>query len=235
MTAMAGIAPERLLALWEHGRGRSPAECAAALLDAVPAAGVELDVGSRDVLLARLLQSMEGPLVWARAACPACGASLDVPVDVAAVAALPVHTPGEELTVEVDGTAVGFRLPTTDDLLALRGLPADAARELLLRRCLAVGADPGPVSGEVAAAVDAAMEVAAPAGAIDMLVACPGCATTTALALDVPLLLWAEVEARASVLVAEVHALAAAYGWTEPDVLALSRRRRAAYLELVGS
>jgi hypothetical protein len=219
----------------ERGRGRSPAECAATLLDAVPDAGVDLDVGSRDVLLARLLQSAAGPLVWARAACPTCGASLDLPVDVAAVAALPVHPPGEELLVEVDGRAVGFRLPTTDDLLALRGMPPDRARDLLLRRCLAIGHDPGPVSGPVAAAVDAAMEAAAPAGAIDMLVACPECATTTAVALDVSLLLWAEVEARAVVLVAEVHALAAAYGWTEPDVLALSPRRRAAYLELVGS
>lgn len=232
---MAGIAPDRLLALWERGRGRSPADCAAALLDAVPGAGVDLDVGSRDVLLARLLHGVAGPLVWARAACPTCEASLDLPVDVAAVAALPVHTPGEELTVEVDGSAVGFRLPTTDDLLALRGMPPDAARDLLLGRCLAAGNDPGPVSGPVAAAVDAAMEAAAPAGAIDMLVACPECGRTTGVALDVALLLWAEVEAQAAVLVAEVHALAAAYGWTEPDVLALSPRRRAAYLELVGS
>jgi hypothetical protein len=31
-----------------------------------------------------------------------------------------------------------------------------------------------------------------------------------------------------------VHTLAAAYGWTEPEVLALSEPRRAAYLRLVG-
>ena len=34
---------------------------------------------------------------------------------------------------------------------------------------------------------------------------------------------------------AEVHALAAAYGWTEAEVLALSAARRRAYLELVGA
>jgi hypothetical protein len=95
--------------------------------------------------------------------------------------------------------------------------------------------DTGPVSAAVAAGVDAAMEAAAPAGAIDLLVACPDCATTNAAALDVALLLWARVEERASLLMAQVHALAAAYGWTEPDVLALSPRRRAAYLELVES
>ena len=156
-------------------------------------------------------------------------------MDVAAVAALPVHEPGEVLSVEVDGAEVAFRLPTTGDLLALRDVAPDAARDLLLRRCLALPDGSGPVAEAVAAAVDAAMETAAPAGAIDLLVACPDCATSSAAALDVSLLLWAQVEARATVLMAQVHALAAAYGWTEPDVLALSPRRRAAYLELVES
>jgi hypothetical protein len=232
---MTGIAPDRLLALWERGRGRTPAEGAAALLGAVTDAGTDLDVGSRDVLLARLLAATAGPLVWARAVCSSCGAALDVPVDVAAVAALPVHAPGEGLTVEVDGTPVRFRLPTTGDLLALRNVAPEVARDRLLRRCLGLPDSAGPVPEAVAAAVDAAMETAAPAGAIDLVVACPDCATTTAAALDVPLLLWPEVEARATVLIEQVHALAAAYGWTEPDVLALSPRRRAAYLELVGS
>jgi hypothetical protein len=232
---MTGLAADPvLLALWERGRGATPVECAAALLDAVPGSGSDLDVGSRDVLLARVLAATGGPLVWARAACSACGTALDVPVDVAAVAALPVHPPGEVLSVEIDGTAVRFRLPTTDDLLALRGMAPDAARDQLLRRCL-VPDDAGPVSAAVAAGVDAAMEAAAPAGAIDLLVACPDCATTSAAALDVALLLWARVEERASLLMVQVHALATAYGWTEPDVLALSPRRRAAYLELVES
>jgi hypothetical protein len=232
---MTGLAADPvLLALWERGRGATPVECAAALLDAVPGSGSDLDVGSRDVLLARVLAATGGPLVWARAACSACGTALDVPVDVAAVAALPVHPPGVVLSVEIDGTAVRFRLPTTDDLLALRGMAPDAARDQLLRRCL-VPDDAGPVSAAVAAGVDAAMEAAAPAGAIDLLVACPDCATTSAAALDVAMLLWARVEARATLLMAQVHALATAYGWTEPDVLALSPRRRAAYLELVES
>jgi hypothetical protein len=229
----AGIAPDRLLVLWERGRGVTPAECAAALLDAVPGAGSDLDVGSRDILLARILAATAGPLVWARALCSTCGAALDVPVDVAAVAALPVHAPGEQLSIEVDGVTVRFRLPTTDDLLALRNVPPGVARDLLLRRCLAI--PDGPVPEAVAEAVDAAMEAAAPGGAIDLLVACPDCATTSTAALDVAALLWAEVEARATMLMAQVHALAAAYGWTEPDVLALSPRRRTAYLEMVQS
>jgi hypothetical protein len=35
-------------------------------------------------------------------------------------------------------------------------------------------------------------------------------------------------------LLAEVHSLARAYGWTESEILALSPQRRSTYLEMVG-
>jgi hypothetical protein len=54
-------------------------------------------------------------------------------------------------------------------------------------------------------------------------------------ALALPALVWAELQARATALLADVHVLASAYGWTEPQVLSLSPERRAAYLELIGS
>jgi hypothetical protein len=66
-------------------------------------------------------------------------------------------------------------------------------------------------------------------------VGCGECGALTAAALDVPALLWAEVEAQATRLLHDVHALARGYGWSEADVLALSPRRRAAYLELAGA
>jgi hypothetical protein len=43
------------------------------------------------------------------------------------------------------------------------------------------------------------------------------------------------VEVQAMRLVGDVHALARIYGWTEADVLAMSPRRRATYLELAGA
>jgi hypothetical protein len=47
-------------------------------------------------------------------------------------------------------------------------------------------------------------------------------------------LLWDDVQAYARGLLGQVHALARAYGWTEHEVLSLSPRRRAAYLEMTG-
>jgi hypothetical protein len=76
------------------------------------------------------------------------------------------------------------------------------------------------------------MEDVAPGGAVDLLVHCPECGHDSPTALDVPELLWAELEARAVAVLREVRALAVAYGWTEDAVLSLTPNRRAAYLAL---
>ena len=207
-----------------------------AAVQGVPAAeAAAFDVGTRDVLLAGLFPSVADEQIPACANCPGCGVVLDVPVDVAAVAALPVHEPGEWLSVLVDGIEVPFRLPTTADLIALGGRPLDRARPALLAACLGLErGQPAAPAPETVAAVEAAMEQAAPAGAVDLLVRCPDCELDSVLPLDIPALVWAEIEAEASALLRDVHALATSYGWTEADVLDLSPRRRAMYLALAG-
>lgn len=236
---MPALGPRELLALWEAGTTQDPVRRAVTLLAAArggtAAGAAAVDVGTRDVLLARLFRLVSGDQVPACADCPGCGAALEVPVDVAAVAALPVHEPGERLSVLVDGTEVSFRLPTTADLIALDGWPPDQARAALLAACLGAGRRTGTTPGtETVTAVETAMEQAAPAGAIDLLVRCPACGLDSPVPLDVPALLWAEIEVQAFALMRDVHALAAGYGWTEADVLDLSPRRRAIYLDLAG-
>ena len=225
------LGARELLAVWEQGSAQDPVRRALTMLVAVrggtAGAAADLDVGSRDVLLARLLLAIAGGTIPACADCPACGTTLDVPVDVAAVAALPVLEPGIRLTARSGGRKVTFRLPTTADLLSLRGGSYQQARAALLRRCLIDEAGPAAL-----AAAEEAMERAAPAGAVDLLVCCPDCGQTAALPLDIPALLWAEIQTRAALLLRDVHQLAASYGWSEADILALSPSRRATYLAL---
>lgn len=227
------LGPQATLAIWESGRCQDPLERAVTLLAGATGSSREdaahVDVGTRDVQLARLLASLTGDLVWACAPC-GCGEMLDVAVDVAAVAALPVHPPGTVLTAGTGPQPMTVRLPTTGDLQALVGLDPQRARRLLLARCVhPLNAD---LPAEIDALVDAALESASPAGAVEVLVRCAGCDVERETALDVPALLWAEVEARALALLEEVHVLAVAYGWTEPEVLALPAQRRATYLQL---
>jgi hypothetical protein len=235
---MPGLDPRHLLEIWEDGSVQGPVSRAVILLAAIRgeqvATAAEVDVGTRDVHLAKMLAEIAGTVVPAIADCGRCGALLDVPVDLTAICALPVHEPGEALTAAAGDRRVSFRLPTSRDLLALSGLPAAAARRALLARCL--GLTPGSLTGDHAGplgeAVEEAMEVAAPAGAVDLMVQCPGCGAGMSLPLDLPELLWAEIEAQVSEVLEDVHALAAAYGWTEADVLALTPMRRAAYLAM---
>jgi hypothetical protein len=63
--------------------------------------------------------------------------------------------------------------------------------------------------------------------------ACPACGKTFVADLDLGSFVWAELRTHARRLLREVDTLARAYGWTEAQVLALSDRRRTAYLELV--
>jgi hypothetical protein len=230
--------PAGLLAAWEGGARQAPLERALRLFSAAtgiaPDTAAGWDLGSRDRVLATLLEGSAGPVAAACLDCAGCGERLDVPVELAAVPRSPIREPGARLRTEVPGATVSFRLPTTEDVRAVHGLDPAEARWLLLERCLGPEA-PAVASEEAALAVEAAMERACPGGAVEVVVGCPGCGATTTAALDVAVLLWAEIEARAVALLRDVHALALAYGWTEPDVLALSPVRRAAYLEMAGA
>lgn len=240
---MRGLGPVALLATWERGIRDAASDRALTLLAAAagctPEEAAGWDVGSRDAVLATLLTDIAGATAWGCTACTGCGEQLDVPVDLMSMALSTVHRPGELLETETPGGLVSFRLPTTEDLRAVSDADPVQARHRLLARCTRWEAGPipdeaGPIPDDVAEAVDAAMEASSPTGAVELAVGCPHCGATTRAALDVALLLWAEVEARAVALLHDVHALAAAYGWTEPDVLALSPTRRAAYLEMAG-
>ncbi len=120
---------------------------------------------------------------------------------------------------------------------------AARARRALLARCLVsvhragqpVPADrlpvaelPEPVQRKLAEAA----EHADPAADVTLNVACPECGEATRAELDIASYLWAELDHWARDLLLDVHLLATAYGWSEPQILALSPLRRRYYLEL---
>ncbi|WP_413099299.1 hypothetical protein [Streptomyces sp. Inha503] len=121
--------------------------------------------------------------------------------------------------------------------------PAARARRALLARCIVsvhrsgrlITADrlpaaelPEPVQRRIAEAA----ERADPAADVTLNVACPECGEATRAELDIASYLWAELDHWARDLLLDVHLLATAYGWSEPQILALSPLRRRYYLEL---
>ncbi|WP_327190343.1 hypothetical protein [Streptomyces xinghaiensis] len=120
--------------------------------------------------------------------------------------------------------------------------PAAPARRMLLARCIVSAVRNGePVPGDrlpdalperVRRRIAEAAERADPAAEVTLHVTCPECGEATPAELDIASYLWTELDSWARDLLLDVHLLATAYGWSEPEILALSPLRRRYYLEL---
>jgi hypothetical protein len=247
--AVAPPSTSELLEAWERGlREPLATRClpllAAAGRGASPEHVARLPVGERDAWLLELHEWAFGSSMSGTARCPSCGADLELPVDaseIRAAAATAREPPGldGDAGLEVDGYAIRFRLPDSVDMReASRAAGVDDARSVLLRRCLlsatrrGVEVDPAAVPGAVLERIEAAMETRARASDIRIAMSCPECRHEWKAELDVGLFVWREIDQWARRLLVDVATLAAAFGWTEGEVLRLRPARREAYLEL---
>jgi hypothetical protein len=112
---------------------------------------------------------------------------------------------------------VRFRVPTVADLLA--GTLGDA---------IAAGAPPA-----VARRIERALHSLAPSLAGELAGVCPECGATVELWFEPVDYVLAELREASTPLFQQVHELASAYHWPEEAILALGRRRRNRYVELV--
>jgi predicted RNA-binding Zn-ribbon protein involved in translation (DUF1610 family) len=222
--------PRTLLAAWERAAHAPPAARGAALLPASPdeplaataARAAEAYVGTFGAEAAALLT------------CPACGETLEVVVDVAALAG--EEPPDDGVTVPTGRGTLTVRPLTTADLLAVQGAvdPVAALAGRAVRDENGDVVDVEALSAAELEAVDDATQALAGIAAATVATACPACGEWLREPVDVAELLWEQVRSRATALMNQVATLASAFGWTEPEVLALPAARRAAYLAMVG-
>ncbi|MFC5218302.1 hypothetical protein [Streptomyces coerulescens] len=238
---MAITGAAELLATWEAGLAEATTG-RALLLHRTARPDVDattlpvLPVGEREADLFALRRALFGERMQVRLGCAACGEDMEFDLD-AGEFARSLGGPGDSLVrVEQDGWDVEFRLPGVADLTAA-ARTADP-RAALLARCLvsaardgsavAAGDLPVPVQRRIAEAVEAAD----PGADVTLNIACPECGAATRAELDIASYLWTELDAWARDLLLDVHLLATSYGWSEPEILALSPLRRRYYLEL---
>jgi hypothetical protein len=245
---MLPLSAGRLLEAWELGVGLDSAGRSRILLAAGTPSMTEAELGAhtagrRDAALLSIMAATFGPQVEALASCPACGQPVEFGFSVADVVSVEAAGEGgEPLRVRQNGFDVRFRLPTVADLARVSDRPeADGVRTALLERCVVQVCRRGKVIAvedlpeEVADAIDSEMALADPNSDITFALACEACGNAWSAPLDVPAFVWSEVDAWARRLLVEVHSLAAAYGWNEREILALSPARRLMYLELASS
>ncbi|NLU71913.1 hypothetical protein HCC61_04305 [Streptomyces sp. HNM0575] len=253
---MAHTEAARLLSVWEEALPRTDADRARILHRAArPQAGPgelpRVPVGEREADLYALRRALFGDRMQVLLECAPCGEAMEFDLDAGELAARPPRS-REPLRVAADGWEIDFRLPAVADLEAAaagaaagagaEGDPAGAARELLVASCVVTarrdGAEvpaerlPRMLPAAVAERIAAAAEEADPSAEISLDIACPECGERTTAELDIASYLWTELDAWARDVLLDVHLLATVYGWTEPDILALSPARRRYYLEL---
>ena len=222
-----------LLALWERGNPLHPLDRAMLVLAAaVP--GVSFDtladwpLGKRNATLAALRIACFGPRLEGWSTCPQCEEKLEFEID----ATLFAQSVDDSSSAPVSVNRHTFRLPTTRDLAGIAGMQDPATAALSLAESCRIG--PGqPATAADLGEIGEALAAADPLAEILLAMPCPVCGHEGSASLDLIAFFWAELERRARRLLREVHHLASAYGWTEPQILALSDHRRAAYLEMV--
>jgi hypothetical protein len=245
---MRALSDSELLDLWEGGLRRHPLDRALlALCAAYPETGyeriAEWPLGRRNRALIEMHCERFGRSLRGWIACTRCGEKLEFELDGEMVAATasseghPTHLNNPDQPIVFNQRA--FRLPTSRDLAAAAHEPDPRLAAIrIVESCrLEPRIDPGADewTNEDLDAIGERMALADPLAETRLVMHCLKCDYDWQENLDIAAFLWAEIEARGRRLLAQIHALASAYGWTEAEILSLSDNRRARYLEMVQS
>lgn len=191
-------------------------------------------IGNRIAALLHLLIATSGRCaveLTSRCTQPACQGTFEFELPLNLLAAQPLR----ENLIEVElGEArhVVLRHPTGEDLRAWRtrvdSQKTDGVQTMLDALCIR-----GVVRAGDAKSIDEAMSASDPLVDFSVLCRCPACGADNRAPVDLEGMALAHLRASQRSLLREVHEFAASYGWTEAQTLAVPRRRRAMYRELL--
>ena len=242
---MRALSASELLTAWERGLGQRLMDRALTLLAATDPhsprdALAKLSIGRRDAGLLSLREEIFGPRLTALADCPRCRERLELSFQAADIRNSSNVAAPEELSVRVEDWQVVFRLPNSDDLLAVSDCrDANTGRALLLRRCILAiekNGEARALDDVPAKVIDVTVQKMGEAdslGDVHLALSCPVCSYEWQAPFDIASFLWTEINAWAHRTLQDVDELARAYGWREADILALSPLRRQVYLEMI--
>mgnify|MGYP001358306310 CR=1 FL=1 len=253
-----------LLDVWESGLAKTSVDRLLVLLAAAhpeePAKALaELSIGERDGRLLRMREALFGSRLPNTTRCPACSERLEWESDVADLFVRSPALTGDPVTVSQDtaesiqptsrrselelaaeGCRITFRLPNSDDMIALSGqFDVEQARNQLLERCVIAASATDGAPLQLADLPQATleglvreMERSDPQANLQIDMTCSACGHSWQVAFDIGSFLWAEIDAWAKRTLRAVDVLARTYGWREAEVLNMSPTRRQIYLEM---
>ncbi|MCB1887877.1 MAG: hypothetical protein KDH20_09745 [Rhodocyclaceae bacterium] len=190
-----------------------------------------LCVADRQFLMRRLAALLGRHSGWYAATCVACKARFDFPLDPALLPFKPAGDGFPTARLTLGRRRLQLRVPTGADQIRVLGLPPEGRREALLRGL--VEGDAGALPAELAPRhidrCEAALEAVAPELACEVVADCPECGQRNQVEIDP----YGALAHDPDLTLQEVHRLAWHYHWSEAEILAMPRGRRARYLELI--
>jgi hypothetical protein len=212
---------------------------ALALLGGKPATRERIDalsVPDRRFLMIELACALGRSFSWLTHFCAECGTRFDFPLDLGELPVLPASARYPIAVVSTAHGRVRVRVPTGADQIRVAAADDDAAAtRLLAALCVSPCDDAADgdliekLSSHDLAVIDAAMEELAPKLPWAAQAPCPECRSINIVPIDAA----AWLVQLADGPTADVHEVATAYGWSERDILALTRTQRLKYLMLI--
>ncbi len=179
-------------------------------------------LGVRNRNLWALRQHLFGDNLEVVVRCPSCATLTELNLQ---ISELPLPLPAQT-QVSILGQ-FKLRAVSSRDLLAAL---AEESPQVLFERCV----EPeGPLSPELKAQAEAALQTLDPGANLELYLSCAQCGQPSRHTCDPSDLLSRELHTWAQTRLHEVHLLAQAYGWTEREILHLSPARRRYYLSQV--
>jgi len=182
----------------------------------------------RDRILAGVYWRLYGDRIESTLVCSVCSRPFELVFSLRDMVArsTPVMTPAGDGTYSTS-EGLHFRLPTGEDELSVLDLPAEEAVRELLRRCVLA-----PATFD-AAAVQDAMEKAAPILDVDINTSCAECGAPVSVRFDLQSYLLQSIIQDRRRLWRETHVLAAAYRWSLDEIMSLTRADRGSLVAMI--
>ena len=244
---MRALSCTEVLSIWERGCNCSLVDQALLILSAarpdVPFDSLaQLSIGQRDAELLQLRARTFGPQFDCRTNCPQCRQDLEFRFEASQLRANAFGDSSQTRMAEIDGCQVRYRAPNSEDLrVALNSPDIAAGKTRILRRCVLDIRQRGlekPIAELPEAVLDRIGDLivhAEPSADLQIEIQCRECGSSWVAPFDIVSFLWQEISAWARRCLWEVHAIAAAYGWSEAEILAMSPMRRQLYLEMASA
>ncbi len=201
----------------------------------------ELSLGDRDHYLLSLRASLFGNRLPAYCECTHCREPLEFSIRITDVLSDRLTQTSEFKRFWDEGQLeITYRLPNSLDVGSAisKGDPESAYQELL-KRCIYCNRLNGElveideIPEDLIEEIMQSIEEINSQSEIFLDLICPGCQNKFQMLFDIATYLWTELRTFSKKLLQDIHQLAFHYGWSEREILTMSRKRRQYYLEMI--